>query len=47
MIAHKPRLWVEQTNDIDGNYAAMMVVYPDFNIGLQKNSEYIIVVDRY
>jgi len=44
--AHKPRLWVEEDKAND-TYAAMMVLYPEFNVGVQKNTEYIVAVDRY
>jgi hypothetical protein len=44
--AHKPRLWVEEQED-KSTWAAMMVLYPEFNVGIQRNTEYIVVVDRF
>ena len=46
VTAHKPRLWIEEDR-ANGAYAAMMVLYPDFKVGKQKNTEFIIAVDRY
>ena len=32
---------------MNGEYAAMMVLYPDFAVGMQRKTEFIVAVDRY
>jgi hypothetical protein len=45
VLAHEPRLWVENSEE-NKSHAAMMILHPKFDLGQEVNNEFLFLVDR-